>query len=222
MFADRDDAGRWLGAVLSIYATHHPVVVALPRGGVPVAAPIAERLGAPLDVILVRKLGCPWQPELGVGAIAEDGVRLVNKALVRELGVTSQQLADVTTRETAELARRAACYRSGRVPVDLRDRTVIVVDDGVAMGFTMRAAIKAIRHRGARRVILAVPCGSEGAIGNLRGVVDSVAVIVTADHVNGIGEFYEDFAPVSDDEVVAILDRAASMAMPSVPVMADV
>jgi putative phosphoribosyl transferase len=210
MFADREAAGRQLADMLAGCAEDRPVIVALPRGGVAVAAPVADRLGAPLDVIVVRKLGCPWQPELGVGAIAEGGVRVVNDDLVRELSLTREQLAAVTAREQRELAVRALRYRADRAPVSVEGRSVILVDDGVATGYTVRAAIDALRRRGASRVILAVPMGSEDAVTALRTIADDVIVIVTSSWFFAIGDFYDDFGQVSDEEVERLLERAAA------------
>jgi predicted phosphoribosyltransferase len=227
VFADRTDAGRRLADALASDAatsdaamsasSERPVVVALPRGGVLVAAPVARRLGTALDVMVVRKLGCPWQPELGVGAIAEDGVRVLNEPLIGELGMTDAQVAEVTARETIELARRSARYRDGREPVDVRGRTVILVDDGVATGFTVRAAIEAVRGRGARLVILAVPVASDEAITSLRSAVDAVVVLEVATFFFGLSEFYDDFHAVSDEEVLAALDARVPSAGPGPP-----
>jgi putative phosphoribosyl transferase len=210
MFADREDAGRQLAELLSGYANDRPVIVALPRGGVAVAAQVAERLGAPLDVMVVRKLGCPWQPELGMGAIAEGGVRVVNDDLVRELNLTHEQLAAVTEREERELAGRVVRYRAGRAPVSVEGRSVILVDDGVATGYTVRAAIDALRRRGAGHVILAVPVASDDAVTALRAIADDVIAIVTSSWFFAIGDFYDDFGQVSDEEVETLLERAAA------------
>ena len=210
MFKDRLDAGRQLARRLASYAALAPVVVGLPRGGVPVAAEVADRLGVPLDVIVVRKIGCPWEPELGIGAIAEGGVRVLNDALVEEVGIEPIELEAATAREREELERRVRRYRGERSSVPVDGRIAILVDDGLATGYTARAAIEAIRRRGARRVILAVPVAPEEGVVAMRGVADDVVVVDTPPWFFSIGEFYEDFAQTSDEEVVALLDRAAA------------
>jgi putative phosphoribosyl transferase len=156
-FVDRRDAGRQLAGRLVPLVSGQPIVVGLPRGGVPVAYEVARALGAPLDVLVVRKLGCPWQPELGVGALGEGGIRLLNRRLMREVGVTETDLGEVIEREQQELDARVVRYRGDRDPIPVEGRTVIVVDDGLATGFTARAAIEVLRRRGAGRVVLAVP-----------------------------------------------------------------
>ena len=209
MFADRREAGRQLAHRLIPNASLEPLVVGLPRGGVPVAAEVADRLGAELDVIVVRKLGCPWQPELGIGAIAEGGVRVLNDALVEEVGIGRDQLDAETAREGAELARRVGRYRGDRAPIPVANRVVIVVDDGLATGYTARPAIESLRRRGARRVILAVPVAPEDSIAAMRDVADEVVVVDVPSWFLSIGEFYEDFSQTSDAEVVGLLQRAA-------------
>ncbi len=212
MFADRRDAGRQLADRLVPYAGLRPIVIAMPRGGVPVAAEVAERLGAPLDIIVVRKIGCPWQPELGIGAIAEGDVRVLNDALIADTGVGPQALEDVTARERAELARRVSQYRGERPALPLEGRVAILVDDGLATGYTARAAIAALRARGAERVILAVPVAPKDSLEALRSLVDEVVVVETPAWFSGIGEFYDDFSQTSNEEVVALLEGAASVA----------
>jgi putative phosphoribosyl transferase len=186
-----------------------PVVLALPRGGVPVAAEVASRLGAPLDIVVVRKLGCPWQPELGIGAVAEGGVRVLNDTLVDELGIGRRELDAIIAREQAEVDRRVRRYRGERVPIPVEGRAVILVDDGLATGYTARAAIEAMRRRGASRVILAVPVASPESASALRDRADELVVLSTPSWLFAIGEFYQDFSQMTDDEVVAILDRHA-------------
>lgn len=209
MFEDRRDAGRQLGRHLTRFATLQPVVVAMPRGGVPVAAEIADHLAATLDIIVVRKIGCPWQPELGIGAIAEGGVRVLNDALVQELVIRLDELEAATARELEELERRVRRYRGDREPVPVDDRLVILVDDGLATGYTARAAIEAIRRGGGRRVILAVPVAPQASVSAMRDVADEVVVVDTPSPFIGVGAFYRDFSQTSDDEVVAILEGAA-------------
>ena len=210
MFKDRSDAGRQLASRLARYTALEPVVVGLPRGGLAVAAEVADRLGAPLDIIVVRKIGLPWQPELGIGAVAEGGIRVLNDVLVEEVGIEPIELEAATARERVELARRVHRYRGERSAVPVDGRVVIVVDDGLATGYTARAAIEAIRRGGARRVILAVPVAPEDSVAAMRGVADEVVVVDTPPRFFAIGDFYEDFAQTSDEEVVSLLERAAA------------
>lgn len=205
MFRDRVDAGRRLAELLAPYAQEDPVVLALPRGGVPVGREVAAALGAPLDVILVRKLGVPDQPELGMGAIGEDGVRVLNETVLRAAAVPADAVAAVEARERAELERRARRYRGDRPPVPVAGRTVVVVDDGLATGSTARAAIEVARAHGARRVVLAVPVAPPESVAGMRDVADDVVVAETPAQMWAIGAWYEDFSQTSDDEVVRLL-----------------
>lgn len=187
----------------------HPVVVGLPRGGVPVAGEVARALGAPLDVLVVRKLGCPWQPELGLGAIGENGVTILNEPLIARSGVSRTEIDEVTQREHAELARRVRLYRGDRAAIPVEGRTVIVVDDGIATGSTARAGIAVLRHRGARRVVLATPVAPAAEVVALRDVADDVVALETPEFFLAIGEFYGDFGQTSDEEVAAALAGAS-------------
>jgi putative phosphoribosyl transferase len=215
VFADRADAGRRLGALLSGLAADRPVILGMARGGVPVADEVARTLAAPLDVVVVRKLGHPRQPELGLGALGEDGVLVVNDELVTRLGVPPSVLEEVTRQETAELERRRRAYRGGRLPVALDNRVVVVVDDGLATGFTARAAVEVARRRGARRVVVGVPVAAPEAVASLGQVADEVVCVETVARLFGISEWYLDFAQVGDDEVTRIL--AATDARPEGP-----
>jgi len=209
-FLDRSDAGRRLATRLGHLRGLDVVVVGLPRGGVPVAFEIARALDAALDVIVVRKLGVPFQPELGMGAIGEGGTRVVNEAVVRAAGVSADELATVERRERAELERRVRLFRRERPPVSLAGRTVVVVDDGIATGSTARAACEVVRAQGAARIVLAVPVAPPEAEGALRRVADEVVCLETPAWFSGVGQFYEKFPQTSDGEVVAILDHAAA------------
>ncbi|WP_374228566.1 phosphoribosyltransferase [Streptomyces sp. ET3-23] len=209
LFRNRIDAGRQLAARLEEFKGRRVVVLGLPRGGVPVAAQVAAALGAPLDICLVRKLGVPFQPEVGMGAIGEDGIRVINDDVVRQAGVTPEELARVEEDERAVLERRARTYRRGRVPVGIEGRTVLVVDDGVATGSTARAACRIVRARGAARVVLAVPVAPPEWISRLGGDADDAISLHTPRDFFAIGQFYGDFSQTGDDEVVACLDRAA-------------
>ncbi|MEU3569454.1 phosphoribosyltransferase family protein [Kitasatospora sp. NPDC036755] len=214
-FADRTEAGRRLAARLGHVAGPDAVVVALPRGGVPVAAEVAAVLGAPLDICVIRKLGVPYQPELGMGAIGEDGVRVLNDQVIRFASVTDGQLAEVERRERAELARRARRYRGDRPPADLRGRTVVVVDDGIATGSTARAACRIVRERGAARVVLAVPVAPADWAERLDGVADELVCVDTPSPFHAIGEFYTDFSQTGDEEVLRLLAEARGSAPPA-------
>jgi putative phosphoribosyl transferase len=210
VFVDRTDAGRRLAERLADYARLEPVVIGMARGGVPVAAQVADRLGAPLDVLVVRKIGVPWHPELGVGAIAEGGASVANDSLIADLGLRAEELAAVIERERRVLDERVRRYRGSRPPVPVEGRVAIVIDDGLATGYTARAAIDALRRRGASKVVLAVPVGPRHTIEALRSVADEVVAVDPRDDLYAIGEFYADFSQTSDEQIVALLaDRAA-------------
>ena len=214
MFRDRREAGRQLGERLGPYARLRPVVVALPRGGVPVAAAIAERLEAPLDVIVIRKIGLPWQPELAVGAIAEGDVCLLDQALISWAGLTRDDVDAAIARERVELDRRVRAYRGERAPVPLDGRVVILVDDGLATGYTARAAIEVLKRRGAGRVVLAVPVAPADTVALMRDIADEVVALQVPAWFSSIGQHYEDFRQVPDVEVMALLDQSAGSSPP--------
>lgn len=204
-FRDRVDAGRRLAERLAAYRGGRTVVVALPRGGVPVAAEVARALDAPLDVLVVRKLGCPWQPELGMGAIAEGDITVLNEELIARIGADDGMIEAVADRERAELERRIRRYRGDRPPVPVEGRTVILVDDGIATGSTARAAIDVLRRRGASRVVLAVPVAPQEAVVSLGAVADEVVAVEVPRMFMAIGQFYDDFSQTRDDEVAELL-----------------
>ncbi len=209
-FRNRTDGGRRLAAHLERFRGEDIVILGLPRGGVPVAFEVARALGAPLDVIVVRKLGLPFQPELAMGAIGEGGVRVVDRDLIRRTMVSDEELPAVEARERAELNRRARRFRGDRTPARLAGRTAIVVDDGVATGSTARAACQVARAQGAARVVLAVPVGPPETIAKLSSVADEVVCLETHDWFVAIGQFYDDFAQTPDEEVLDLLERAAA------------
>lgn len=217
MFRDRTDAGRKLAELLLPYAAQRPVVIGLARGGVPVAAEVARRLHAQLDTLVVRKIGVPWQPELGVGAIAEGGVTVTNAPLVESLGLSDRDLVAVIGAERLELERRLRRYRGDREPADVAGRLVILVDDGLATGYTARAAIEALRRREARRVVLAVPVAPPDSIRELAGVADEVLAVESPEWFAAIGEAYDDFGQTSDAEVAAILEDARTRTAATAP-----
>ncbi len=206
-YRDRADAARALSASLSRYSKRDDViVVGLPRGGVPVAADVALALKAPLDVLIVRKLGMPGQPELAVGAVASGGVRVLNPET--SLFVSEQALDEVTRRELAEVARREALYRGGRPPLALRGRTVILVDDGLATGSSMRAAVAVVRKYEPAAIVVAVPVAPRETIELLRPLCDDIVCPATPSWFRAIGLWYLDFRQVGDDEVATLLGRS--------------
>lgn len=208
VFIDRADAGRRLAVRLQHLRGDSVVVLGLPRGGVPVAYEVAKALDAPLDVIVVRKLGVPFQPELGMGAIGEDGVRIINDEVIRLAGVSDRELAEVEARERAELERRAQRFRGDRPPAALEGRTVVVVDDGIATGSTARAACQVARARGAAHVVLAVPVAPADWEVQLGVDADDFVCLDTPELFFAVGQFYADFSQTSDEEVIACLERA--------------
>jgi putative phosphoribosyl transferase len=216
MFSDRAQAGRALAAELRPLAEERPVVLAIPRGGVPVAAEVARELRAPMDVITVRKLGAPHNPEFAVGAVAEDGSAVLDTDTVRYLGITQAQIDAVVAHEVRELDRRVERYRDGWEPIDVRDRTVIVVDDGLATGLSDLAAVRALRKRGAARVIVAAPVASRHAMALLGEEADEVICASVPDDFGGVGSWYGDFSPVSDEEVLRLMMQAGTR-VPSGP-----
>ena len=209
-FRDRHEAGRQLAEQLDHLRGEDPVVLALPRGGVPVAAEVADHLGCPMDVLVVRKLGLPRQPELGVGAVGEGGTTVYNRDLLDQVGIEPADLAPVAQRETEEVHRRIERYRGDRPGVDVTGHTVIVVDDGVATGFTVRAAVRILRERGAGRIVVAVPVGPRSAVQELRALADEVVCLSSPTPFTAIGPHYDDFHQVADEEVVAGLRDARS------------
>ena len=207
-FEDRVAAGRALADRLRHRAGDALVVLGLPRGGVPVAAEVATALDAPLDVILVRKLGVPGQPELAMGAIGEGGVRVITDEMAARAGAATEAIAAVEVRERAELARRADRFRAGRAPVSLTGRTALVVDDGVATGSTAMAACRVARAAGAATVVLAVPVAPPGWEERMGDAADEYVSVLTPAPFHAVGQFYVDFTQTTDEEVVALLDVA--------------
>jgi putative phosphoribosyl transferase len=209
IFDDRIHAGRELATRLSDYANRDDVLVlALPRGGVPVAFEVAQALRVPLDVFLVRKLGVPWHEELAMGAIASGGVRVLNGEIVRGYGIDADTIDAATEREKLELRRRELAYRNGRDAPTIAGKTVIVVDDGLATGSTMRAALAAVRKLSPAHVVMAVPVAAESTCAELAGEADVVVCLATPQPFYGVGQWYRDFSQTSDDEVRDLLSRA--------------
>ncbi|HVX38593.1 MAG TPA: phosphoribosyltransferase [Gemmatimonadaceae bacterium] len=209
-FKDRTDAGRQLAERLAHLRDEQPIVLALPRGGVPVAYEVAHALHAPLDVLNVRKLGVPWQEELAMGAIATGGVRVLNNDVIMNARITTEMLEQATALQRLELDRRERLYRSGRPAPDLRGRTVVLVDDGVATGATTRAAIAVIRAQAPARLVLAVPVAQDTVAAELARAVDELVCVTTPGDLYAIGAWYDAFPQLSDAEVQRILMRAAA------------
>lgn len=205
VFADRADAGRHLGKRLGSLRHEDVIIAGLPRGGVPVAREVARILGAPLDVVMVRKLGVPIQPELAMGAIGENEVRILNPEVIRRAHITAEELAEVEGRERSELNRRAALFRGDRPRLALAGRVVVIVDDGIATGSTARAACEVVRAQHARRVVLAVPVAPSGWRSDLRAVADDLIAVRTPTWFGAVGQYYRDFSQTQDAEVIECL-----------------
>jgi predicted phosphoribosyltransferase len=209
MFRDRIDAGEQLADQLRHYAGRNDVIVlALPRGGVPVGYEVASVLGAPLDVFVVRKLGVPWHPELAMGAIASGGVRVLNDEVIASLRIPDGAIETVAEEEQRELERREEAYRDGRPRPDVRGKVVILVDDGLATGSTMRAAVAAVRRLGPSRVVVAVPVGARDTCRELATEADEVVCAAMPEPFFGVGSWYDDFRQTTDEEVQELLTRA--------------
>ncbi|MDQ3978066.1 MAG: phosphoribosyltransferase [Actinomycetota bacterium] len=205
-FRDRTDAGQVLAGLLTSYRGRDDVLVlGLPRGGVPVAAEVARGLEAPLDVFVVRKLGVPGREELAMGAIASGGVRVINGAVVEGLGIDDDVVDAVAERELQELERREAAYRGDQPPPDVAGKVVIVVDDGLATGSTMRAAVSALRAKGPSRIVVAVPVGSPGTCHDLEAEADEVVCARMPGQFLAVGQWYHDFSPTTDDQIRLLL-----------------
>jgi predicted phosphoribosyltransferase len=210
-FADRAAAGRALARRLAHFAGRSDVVVlGLPRGGVVVAAEVARALHAPLDVYLVRKLGVPGHEELAFGAIAGGGVRVLNEDIIAHLGLTDPVINAVAQREERELQRRERAYRGHRPAVDVTGRVVIVVDDGIATGATMAAAVRALRELGPARIVVAAPTAAASTVDAFRDQADEVVTVIAPEEFYGVGQWYVNFDQTTDEEVIALLDRARS------------
>jgi putative phosphoribosyl transferase len=207
IFASRTDAGQQLAQMLIRYRSQNPIVLALPRGGVVVGYEIARRLCAPLDVLVVRKLGVPIQPELAFGAVAEGEEKVIDPRTVSYVGLRQEEIERVVAMEREEITRRLQCYRQGRPLPDLTGRTVILVDDGLATGLTAQAAVRALRARKPAQIVLAVPVASREAAHMLLKEVDNFVSLENPSSFWAVGYWYEDFSPVTDDEVISLLER---------------
>lgn len=210
MFGNREQAGRLLADRLARDSFPSGLVLGVPRGGVAVAAPVAERLGLPLDIIIPRKVGAPHNPEVAVGAVTEDGTAIWDRMLLDRLGLRETDLEPLAAREVAEIKRRSAVYRGGRPRPDLAGRTVLLVDDGVATGSTMLAALRSVRRGRPRTVVLAVPVAPSGTLARLAAEVDRVVCLQTPAHFYAVGQFYRDFGQTTDEEVIRLLQRSTA------------
>jgi predicted phosphoribosyltransferase len=216
-FRDRRDAGRRLAGRLEPYRGEHPDIVALPRGGVPVAAEVARALGAPLDVAVVRKIGAPQNSEYAIGAVAEGGVHVLGRREGRSADLTAAELGELIARAEHELEEQLHRYRRGHAPVDLRGHTVIAIDDGLATGRSALAAVRSLRGRGARRVILAAPVASGQAALLLGEAADEIVCLEVPRDLLAVGAWYEDFRPTSEEEVIRLLAENAACAITGWP-----
>jgi putative phosphoribosyl transferase len=204
-YQDRRHAGRVLVDDLRHVTSEKAVVLGLPRGGVVIAAEVAAALGAPMDVLVVRKLGVPWHPELGMGAIAEGGVLALNQSVIKSAGMSEGDIEGVRRQEEAELKRRAEVYRRGRPPVALTEKTALIVDDGLATGYTARAGVASARAQGAARIVLAVPVGAPDTVAALSQVADEVVCPLQPANFYAVGQWYQHFDQTTDEEVIRLL-----------------
>ena len=210
LFTDRREAGQVLAGLLAAYRGRPDVVVlGLARGGLPVAVEVARSLDAPLDAFIVRKLGAPGHEEFAIGALASGGRVVINDDVIRGLHITPRQLREIIDRESAELIRREAAYRGGRTPLDVAGKTVILVDDGIATGSTMQAAIASLRQRQVERIVVATPVAAPSVLEILRQLADEVVCAMTPEDFRGVGQWYDDFSQTSDEEVHFFLSASA-------------
>lgn len=210
LYKDRKDAGQKLAEKLTKYSKDKPIIVALPRGGVVLGYEVAKKLKAPLDIIVARKLGAPFHPEFGIGAIAPNGVHILNIDLIRSLGVTEHELEKIIERETREMERRLELYRKDSPPLDLNNKTVILIDDGLATGVSTRAAVVSIKQMEPRKIILAVPVSPPDTADQFRKEVDEFICLSEPAGFYAVGAYYENFDQTTDDEVLDLLEKANS------------
>jgi predicted phosphoribosyltransferase len=211
-FKDRSEAGKKLAKALHRYEGRNPVILALPRGGVPVATEVAAALKAPLDLVLVRKIGVPWQPELAMGAVVDGAAPIIvrNEDVIRNLAIDEAEFKQVCDEELAEIESRRRRYLGARAPIEVKNRVTIVIDDGIATGATVRAALRATRMRAPKRLVLAVPVASTETLADLREEADHVICLEAHEFLGAIGFYYSDFRQTSDEEVIEAIARYSS------------
>lgn len=211
IFKDRTDAGKQLAELIRAEIHEDFVVLGLPRGGVPVAYEVAQTLGKPFDVIIVRKLGVPWQPELAFGAIGEDDQTYLNQSIINELAITKGAQAEIIAREREEIKKRKIKFRSDRKPLDISGKRVIIVDDGIATGATVEAAYKVAKVRGAKEVIVAAPVAARESANHLATVADKCLFLDTPEHFYAVGQWYQDFSTITDEVVAQIMEESSGV-----------
>lgn len=207
IFQDREEAGRKLGDALKKYSSKDTVVLGIPRGGVVVAAQVAQALGAPLDVIVPRKLGAPHNPEVAIGAVTQDGTIITDEIMVRRLGLSDAEIDSLAGEVLKEIERRVQTYRNGKTGLNLEKKTVIVVDDGIATGFTVQAALESVRSAGSKKLVLAVPVAPADTVSTLREKVDELVCLQAPEIFYAVGQFYRDFDQTLDREVIELLSE---------------
>lgn len=210
-YKDRQDAGQKLAKELEKYSQNKPIIIALPRGGVVVAYEIAKRLKAPLDIIIARKIGAPFNPEFGLGAISENGASTLDNEAIRHFGLTDGDVEQAINRENEVMSKKIELYRKGSIPMELKDQTVILVDDGLATGVTTKAAITSIKQSSPKRIILAVPVSPPDAINKLLKEVDEIVCLKTPDEFYAVSAYYDNFEQISDNEVINLLHKAKNV-----------
>ncbi len=208
MFRDRVDAGKKLAKELLGYKESNPVVLAIPRGGVVVGYEVAKELAAPLDIVVPRKISAPYNPELGIGAVAQDGTIIIDSEIKKYVSFSDEYVQEEAKRQIKEIERRTKAYRRDRESISIKNRVVILVDDGLATGVTMRAAIRSIRKQNPKKIVVAVPVGPPGTVKKIKEEADEVISLITFEPFGAVGQFYSDFSQTSDDEVIEILQKA--------------
>lgn len=210
VFKDRIEAGRQLAVLLKPLVEQDAIILGLPRGGVPVAYEIAKQLHKPLDVIIVRKLGVPWQPELAFGAIGEENQIYLNQSIIKEIGIAKEVQVEIESRESEEIKKRQLRFRGDQKPLNIINKCVIIVDDGIATGATVQVAIQVVRQRGAREIFVAAPVAARESVRQLSSQVSKCLILYIPEHFYAVGEWYEDFTTVTDEEVADILRKSRS------------
>jgi putative phosphoribosyl transferase len=208
MFRDRVDAGKKLAKELLEYKESNPVVLAIPRGGVVVGYEAAKELAAPLDIVVPRKIPAPYNPELGIGAVAQDGTIIIDSEIKKYVSFSDEYVQEEAKRQIKEIERRTKAYRRDRESISIKNRVIILVDDGLATGVTMRAAIRSIRKQNPKKIVVAVPVGPPGTVKKIKEEADEVISLITFEPFEAVGQFYSDFSQTSDDEVIEILQKA--------------